>query len=60
MDRFQEIAQILRDTHIRLQWIPLDFSEPLKDLSYFAIKEHIGVVAPLVVKYGVEEARHIV
>jgi hypothetical protein len=59
-DRFQEIAQILRDIHIRLQWIPLDFGEPLKDFGYFAIEEHIGVVAPLVVKYGVDEFRHIV
>ena len=58
--RLAEIAQAIRDVHKRLQWIPLDFGEPLQDFVRLGIKEHIGVVAPLVVKYGVDEARRIV
>ena len=58
--RFEEIAQILRDINTRLEWIPLDFGEPLRDFGHLGIKEHIGVLAPLVVKYAVDEARHIV
>jgi hypothetical protein len=38
----------------------LDFGEPLQDFVHLGIKEHIGVLAPLVVKYGVDEARRIV
>jgi hypothetical protein len=59
-ERFDEIAQTLRDIHNRLEWIPLDFGQPLKDFVHLGIKEHIGVLAPLVIKYGVDEARHIV
>ncbi len=58
--RFTEIAQAVRDIDTRLQWIPLDFGEPLQDFAHLGIKEHIGVVTPLVVKYGVDEARRIV
>jgi hypothetical protein len=59
-DRFAEVAQAIRDINTRLPWIPLDFGEPLQDLVHLGIKEHIGVLAPLVVKYGVDEVRHIV
>ena len=58
--RFNEIAQILRDLNTRLKWVPLDFGEPLKDYLGLGIKEHIGVLPPLVIKYGVDEARRIV
>ena len=59
-ERFAEVAQAVRDIHTRLQWIPLDFGEPLQDLVHLGIKEHIGVRAPLVVKYGVDETRRLV
>jgi hypothetical protein len=58
--RFTEVAQVIRGIDIRLQWIPLDFGEPLRDLVHLGLKEHIGVLAPLVVRYGVDEARRIV
>lgn len=58
--RFAEIAQVVRDIDPRLQWIPLDFGEPLQDFVHLGIKEPIGVIAPLVVKYGVDEPRRIV
>jgi hypothetical protein len=32
----------------------------VQDYPQLGLKEHIGVVAPLVVKYGVDEARRIV
>jgi hypothetical protein len=60
LGRFDEIAQILQDIHTRLEWIPLDFGEPLREFVQLGIKVYIGVLAPLVVKYGVDEARHIV
>lgn len=60
LHRFAEIAQAVRDIDTRLRWIPLDFGEPLQDLVHLGIKEHIGVGGPLVVKYGVDEARRIV
>jgi hypothetical protein len=59
-ERFAEVARAVRDIDTRLHWIPLDFGEPLQDLARLGIKEHIGVLAPLVVKYGVDEARRIV
>ena len=46
--------------HERCAWIPLDFGEPLQDFVHLGIKEHIAVLAPLVVKYGVDEARRVV
>jgi hypothetical protein len=58
--RLKEIAQTLRGIHTRLEWIPLDFGQPLKDYLHLGIKEHIGVLPPLVIKYGVDEARRIV
>ncbi len=58
--RLHEIAQTFRYINTRLEWIPLDFGQPLKDFVHLGIKEHIGVLAPLVIKYGVDEARHIV
>ena len=58
--RFAEVAQALRGINTRLEWIPLDFGEPLKDLFEMGIREHLGVLAPLVVTYGVDEARRIV
>lgn len=58
--RFNEFAKLLRDINARLEWIPLDFGEPLRDYLELEIKEYIGVLAPLVLKYGVDEARRIV
>jgi hypothetical protein len=58
--RFAEVARAIRDINTRLEWIPLDFGEPLQDFFHLGIKEHIGVLAPLVVKYGVDEVRNIV
>jgi hypothetical protein len=58
--RYAEVARAVQGIDCRLQWIPLDFGEPLQDFTQLAIKEHIGVCAPLVVKYGVDEARRIV
>ncbi len=58
--RLADVAIAIRDIDTRLHWIPLDFGEPLQDYFHLGIKEHIGVVAPLVVKYGVDEVRHIV
>jgi len=58
--RFAEVAQAIRDIDTRLRWIPLDFGQPLRDFVHLGILEHIGVLAPLVVKYGVDEGRRIV
>jgi hypothetical protein len=58
--QFKEIARAVQGINARLEWIPLDFGEPLRDFVHLGIKVHIGVLAPFVVKYGVDEARHIV
>ncbi len=58
--RFAVVAQALREIDRRLHWIPLDFGQPIQDYSGLALTEYIGVVAPFVVKYGVDEARRIV
>jgi hypothetical protein len=58
--RFAEVARAIRDIDTRLHWIPLDFGEPLQDYTALGIKVHIGVLAPLVVRYGVDEIRRIV
>jgi hypothetical protein len=60
LNRYDEIAEAIRGIQKRLEWIPLDFGEPLHDYADLGIKELIGSVAPLVVKYGVDEARRIV
>jgi hypothetical protein len=57
---FTEVAKAVRDIDTRLRWIPLDFGEPLQDFPNVGIKEHIGALGPLVVKYGVDEARRLV
>jgi hypothetical protein len=43
-----------------LHWVPLDFGEPLQDYLELRIVELVGVVSPLVVKYGIDEDRRIV
>jgi hypothetical protein len=58
--RFAEVAQALRGIENRLKWIPLDFGEPLEDLVHMRLREYLGVVPPLVVRYGVDEARRLV
>jgi hypothetical protein len=58
--RFAELAQALREINTRLEWIPLDFGEPLRDFVELGIQLRIGPVAPLVVTYGVDQARRIV
>jgi hypothetical protein len=58
--RFAEVAQAVQGIHTRLQWIPLDFGEPLRDFVHLGIQVRIGPLAPLVVTYGVDEARHLV
>lgn len=57
---FAQIAQAVRELHRRLEWIPLDFGEPLKDLVQLGIQIRVGTVPPLVVRYGVDEERRIV
>lgn len=59
-DRFAEIAQAIRDVNTRLEWIPLDFGDPLRDLVHLGLQERIGLLAPLTVIYAVDEARRIV
>ena len=58
--RFAELAQVVRDINTRLEWIPLDFGEPLREHAQAGINEYIGVLPPLVVTYGVDQARRIV
>jgi hypothetical protein len=58
--RLADVAQAMRDVDTRLAWVPLDFGEPLRDLVHLGIVVLTGVVPPLVVEYGVDEARRIV
>jgi hypothetical protein len=58
--RFAEIAQVVRDVHTRLEWIPLDFGDPLKDLVHIGLREYVGTLPPFVVTYSIDEARRIV
>jgi hypothetical protein len=58
--RFVELAQVVRGIHTRLEWIPLDFGEPLRDHVALALREYIGVLSPLVVRYAVDEERRLV
>ena len=58
--RLAEIAQIVRDVHRPLEWIPLDTGDPLRDLVNLGIQERIVVQTPLVVTYNVDETRRIV
>lgn len=60
LGRFAELAQVVGNLHLRLKWIPLDFGEPLRDLPDLGLRLCIGALAPLVVRYGVDEARRIV
>jgi len=58
--RLAEIALVVQDIHTRLQWIPLDFGDPLRDFVNLGIQARIATVPPLVVKFGVDETRQIV
>jgi hypothetical protein len=58
--RFAELAQVVRDLHTRLEWIPLDFGEPFRDLLHLGLVEYIGVLPPVVLTYAVDQARRIV
>lgn len=58
--RHAEVAQLLRDIIRRLEWIPLDFGEPLADHVHTGIQERIAPLSPLVVRFGVDEARRLV
>jgi hypothetical protein len=58
--RLAPVAQAVRDINTRLEWIPLDFGEPIRDLVHLAMVEFIGALAPLVVTYFVDETRRIV
>jgi len=58
--RFTEVAQAVRDIHTRLEWIPLDFGEPLRDLKQLGIQVRIGTIPPLVVRFGADQNRHLV
>jgi hypothetical protein len=58
--RFAEIAQAVRDIHTRLEWIPLDFGEPLREFEQLGIQTRIGTIAPLVVRFGVDHTRRVV
>ncbi len=58
--RFAELAKVVRDIHTRLKWIPLDFGEPFRYFAHLGIQLYIAPLAPLVVTYGVDEAKRIV
>jgi hypothetical protein len=58
--RLVQFAQAVRDIERRLQWIPLDFGEPLRDFVKLGVQERLGSVAPLVVRFGVDEANRLV
>ena len=58
--RSAEIANCVQNIHNRLQWHPLDFGEPLSDLMALGIQARIATIAPLVVRFGVDEVRRIV
>lgn len=58
--RFAEVALAVRDIATHLEWIPLDFGEPLRDLAHSGIQVRIGTIAPLVVTFGVDTDRHLV
>lgn len=58
--RLAEILEVVRGIHTRLEWIPLDFGDPQKELVHLGIQERIGVCPPVVVTYAVDEARRIV
>ena len=58
--RFAEIAQVVRDINTRLEWIPMDFGDPLRDLDHLELQERIAPLPPLVVNYAVDEVRRIV
>jgi hypothetical protein len=58
--RFAEVARAVRDINTRLEWIPLDFGEPLRDFVPLGIQVRIGTIAPLVVTFGVDQDRRIV
>ncbi len=58
--RLAEVAQALRDIHRRLEWIPLDYGDPLKDLVHMGLQERFAVLTPFVVKFFVDEVRRIV
>jgi hypothetical protein len=57
---FAKVAQAVRDVDHRLHWIPMDFGEPLHDLTHLRITKYIGIIPPLTVKYTVDEDRRIV
>jgi hypothetical protein len=54
------IAATVLSINTRLGWIPLDYGAPLQDLPALGIRRYSGVVSPLVVTYGVDEARRVV
>lgn len=58
--RFAEVARAVRDINTRLEWIPLDFGEPLRDFVRLGIQLRIGTITPLVVTFGVDEDRRVV
>jgi hypothetical protein len=58
--KLAQIVEAIEGIHKRLQWIPLDFGEPLRDFVHLGIQLRVGSVPPLVVRFGVDEARRIV
>jgi hypothetical protein len=60
LGRFTEIAQVMQDINTRLEWIPLDFGEPLRDLVHLGLQERIGTIPPLVVTFAADEAKRLV
>ncbi len=58
--RFAEVVRVAQEIHTRLEWIPLDFGEPLRNLVHLGIQTRLGTVPPLVLTFGVDEARRIV
>jgi hypothetical protein len=58
--KIDEVAEAVKGIIKRLEWIPLDFGEPLRDHGHLGLQERVGPVPPLVVRYGVDEARRMV
>jgi hypothetical protein len=58
--QFAEVAKAIQEINTRLEWIPMDFGEPLWDFLELGIQERLGTVPPLVVRFGVDETRRLV
>jgi hypothetical protein len=55
-----EVESAIRTIHGHLQTQPLIFGEPLNNYPQVGLQGRHGCVAPLIVYYSVDEARHLV